>query len=296
MSSIASPTDVRPPATTSPADVDPRYAARYADLYTEHWWWRAREPLVLAEIRRMPLDHGSLSILDVGCGNGLFFDELSRFGTVWGVEVDRDIVDPRGPHYDRIFIGPFDSGYRPRTSFDLILMLDVLEHMDDPVGALRHGRRLLARGGRILITVPAFNALWTKHDELNRHRTRYNRRSFRDVARRAGLHVEHERYFFHWIAPAKLVLKALERFRDPDPAPPRVPGPFVNAALAALSRAEQRLIGPLGLPFGSSLLVRAGDATEAGRASPPDHARRDAGTSRSSPDPAPRSSRAPSRP
>lgn len=67
--------------------------------------------------------------------------------------------------------------------YSLILMLDVLEHLEDPVGALQHAVDLLTPEGTLLITVPAFMALWTNHDVLNHHLTRYTKRSFSNVAR-----------------------------------------------------------------------------------------------------------------
>ncbi|HEX6536148.1 MAG TPA: hypothetical protein VF041_16235, partial [Gemmatimonadaceae bacterium] len=82
------------------------------------------------------------------------------------------------------------------------------------------------------------------------------------LAARANLRVEYARYFFHWMYPAKLAQRAMERITHPAPRPPRVPAPWINRSLYALSVLEQRALGALPIPFGSSLLLvgrRVGD-------------------------------------
>ena len=234
--------------------MNPEYAAAYTDLYRRHWWWRAREAMLVREIERRSPANGWRAILDVGCGDGLFFDQLSRFGGVWGVESDDSLVSPDNPHRSRIHIGPF-STFRPRRQFGLILMLDVLEHLADAEAALLQANELLEPDGRLLITVPAFQVLWTRHDDLNRHVVRYTRESLDVVLGRAGLRMLSGRYFFHWLFPVKLGVRFLELLSKPDGAPAKVPPQVVNRLLLGITRLEQATIGRLGLPFGSSLLA-----------------------------------------
>jgi SAM-dependent methyltransferase len=233
----------------------PEYAAAYRNLYERHWWWRARELMLLDEIGRHQPATGWRRILDVGCGDGLFFDRLARFGDVWGVESDATLVPADSRHRARIHVGPFDAGFMPGRRFDLVLMLDVLEHLADPVGALRKAAGLLEPDGRILITVPAFQVLWTSHDDLNRHFVRYRRHTLTAVAEHARLRILSQRYFFHWLFPVKLGFRALERLGSRAHAPASVPGPLLNRLLLRLSRLEQATVGRLSLPFGSSLLA-----------------------------------------
>jgi len=238
--------------------MDAQYAVRYRELYERHWWWRARERLVLDVLRERRPARGWRTILDVGCGDGLFFDALAQLGgveLVEGVEPAEALVSRDGPHASRIHVVPFDAGFDPGRRYSLVLMLDVLEHLRNPIAALRHALALLESDGMLLATVPAFMALWTRHDELNHHYTRYDKRSFRGLADAAGLLVDDARYFFHWTALAKLGTRLFEGVVPGPPAPPRVPPRPVNAALFALSRFEQRLTRRVALPFGSSLLV-----------------------------------------
>lgn len=236
--------------------MDATYAVEYRRLYERHWWWRAREAYILEELRRLRPAAGWSRILDVGCGDALFFDALSRFGAVDGVEPDASLVSPDGPHRDRIHVGPFDTTYRPGHRYGLVVMLDVLEHMSEPLDALRHARLLLEPGGTLVVTVPAFLLLWTRHDALNRHFTRYTRRRLARLTGAAGLETASSRYFYHWLFPVKLAARLLEALLPPAaPAPPRMPAPWLNRLLYVLSRAEQRAFRAVPLPFGSSLIA-----------------------------------------
>jgi SAM-dependent methyltransferase len=239
----------------------PDYGERYRELYERHWWWRARERMILDTLRRKQPPGGWKKILDVGCGDGLFFEPLSQFGEVEGIEPAEALVSKTGAHRSRIHLGPFDENFQPGRQFSLILMLDVLEHLPNPGGALRHALALLAPGGKLLVTVPAFKLLWTNHDVINEHFTRYTRKTFRVLARQAGLRIESERYFFHWLFPFKLATRIAERATNLPPELPAVPPRWANSLLYALSRLEQETWGGLPVPFGSSLMVLGGKSS-----------------------------------
>lgn len=235
--------------------MDPRYGERYRGLYEKHWWWRARTRLIISRLRCLLPERGGNRILDIGCGDGLFFPELSQFGEVDGVEPFAELVSANNPYRGRIQICPFDDNFQPGKRYSLVLMLDVLEHLEDPVAALRHVIELLEPGGKFLATVPAFMALWTNHDVVNQHFIRYTKSSFRQVARQAGLRIQEERYLYHWTCPVKLGIGFIERLFHSEPKPAQVPTRTVNELLFWMSRLEQKTLTPLSLPFGSSLMV-----------------------------------------
>ena len=241
--------------------MDTQYGERYRELYERHWWWRAREQLILDTLRAQRPAGGWGNVLDVGCGDGLFFDAVAQLDgveLVEGVEPERALVSTNGRHTARIHVAPFDASFDQGRRYSLILMLDVLEHLADPAAALRHALTLLESDGVFLATVPAFMSLWTRHDDLNHHYTRYDKGSFGALADAAGLRIDEMRYFFHWTAAAKLVTRLVERLIPRELTVPSVPPEPVNSALYTLSRLEQRLVGPLPVPFGSSLLVVGG--------------------------------------
>ena len=235
--------------------MEPDYGRRYEELYKKHWWWRAREAILCDELRRMVTGSRPISILDVGCGNGLFFERLREFGDVEGIEPAGELVDPRSSNFVKITVAPFDASFKPGKKYDLILMLDVLEHLDAAEEALRHALSLLALDGKILVTVPSFCLLWTNHDRVNQHRTRYTKRSFALTAKAAGMEVLAKRYFFTWLFFAKLAVRLKESVVPMTPLIPRVPSPAINRFLYVFSLTEEKVIRNLHLPIGSSLLV-----------------------------------------
>ena len=235
--------------------MEAEYARQYRDLYTRHWWWRAREEAILEVLHRHMKSKGRLRILDVGCGDGLFFHRLAEFGDVEGVEPDAGIVDLQGPHRDRIQVVPFDTHFQAPVPYSLVLMLDVLEHVDNPSEALRHAHSLLAPGGALLITVPAFQSLWTNHDLINHHHLRYRRGTLNPLLQKAGFEILEERYWYQWTCPIKLAVRLWESFVHRPSAIERVPSRWVNQLLYRVSRIEQQTLGAIGTPFGTTLMV-----------------------------------------
>ncbi|HEV2386406.1 MAG TPA: class I SAM-dependent methyltransferase [Candidatus Acidoferrales bacterium] len=229
------------------------YSDAYAKLHRRHWWFQAREEVVLDALRRHRPAGGWAGILDVGCGDGLLFDRLEEFGRVEGVEPDAAVIGAR--HRDRIYATPFDERFQTGKQYSLILMLDVLEHLPDAHGALALAIKLLVPAGHLLVTVPAFPVLWTTHDDLNHHARRYTKASFRAAMNGAPLRILEERYLFQSLFPAKLAVRAAERlFRLPARVP-SIPPSWLNGAMRGYLRFEERVLRQARVPFGSSLLV-----------------------------------------
>jgi len=229
-----------------------QYAARYRELYTRHWWWRARERVILSTLRAFGRTWPT--VLDVGCGDGLFFDRLREFGDVEGIEPDASLVDPAGRWSSRIRVQPFDARFRPARAYSLITMFDVLEHLPDAANALRHASSLLEREGMLVATVPAFESLWTSHDDINHHVQRFTKATLQTLLVESGFDVVSMRYFYFWTCPLKLLIRLKERILRRPSAAAAVPPDTINRALLRLSVLEQETLGRLPMPFGSSLI------------------------------------------
>jgi 2-polyprenyl-3-methyl-5-hydroxy-6-metoxy-1,4-benzoquinol methylase len=236
--------------------MDSHYAAAYPELYRRHWWWRVREQILLHTLDSL-LAAGTRDrrILDVGCGAGLFFDALQAFGTVEGIESDPIALDNSGRWRGSIFEGELNASFRPVVPYDAILMLDILEHVPNPEQLVHDAKTLLKSHGWLVITVPAFNWLWTRHDDMNHHLRRYSSAQLRDVVEGAGLVVINSTYLFQALVVPKALVKLKERFLPGRPQVPRVPWNMLNLLLQRWFQAEHRFAG--WLPFGSSLMLVA---------------------------------------
>jgi 2-polyprenyl-3-methyl-5-hydroxy-6-metoxy-1,4-benzoquinol methylase len=235
--------------------MEAEYAAAYPMLYRQHWWWRARETILLDAIQRLTGLKRTVRILDVGCGAALFFDALERFGDVEGIESDALSVAQSGRWQHRIVTGELNDSYRPNRPFDVILLLDVLEHVHDPSRLLRRAGEILAPDGSILITVPAFKLLWTAHDEINHHLRRYRATELKHLIEVAGLTVIDARYIFQSLVIAKFLAKTKELIAGRRPSVPRIPPTPINRVLQWWYQLEHHAIGSL--PFGGSVLAVA---------------------------------------
>jgi SAM-dependent methyltransferase len=244
--------------------MDPRYGERYARLYRDHWWWRAREEYLTRLLDRLLGGADAGPAFDFGCGDGLFFPVLQRYSAEppRGFEPDASLLDPAGPWFDRISSGALGDDPAEHSRYGLIVALDVLEHLEDPRPAMAILRSRLRPGGWFVATVPAFAALWTAHDEVNHHYRRYRVRELEELVRASGLTIVESRYFFVWLAMVKGLVVLKERVMTPEVAPAEVPPAPVNAAALALTRLEQRMLGESHPPFGSSALVVARVANE----------------------------------
>jgi hypothetical protein len=137
-------------------------------------------------------------------------------------------------------------------------MLDMLEHVEDDEGLLRTGRRLLSEGGHILIAVPAFPSLWSKHDEILHHKRRYARSGLRRLVERAGFTVEHLTFFNCFLFPVAWVKRVAAHATGAGKADDlEIPSRLLNATLRKVFRIERRILPHTSLPIGLSLLCLA---------------------------------------
>ncbi len=224
----------------------------------QHWWYFGRRRIVEAMLARLAVQEAE--ILDMGCGGGGNLGMLARFGRVRGVEMDpgaRAVAESRqaclvvdGQLPDQI---PFGS-----EQFDLVTLLDVLEHVADDSGSVRRLAERLKPGGRIVVTVPAYMFLWRKQDDLNHHHRRYTRRHLRELFLGNGLQVEHVTHYnvllFPLIAGIILTNKLLRWEQAGDN---RIPPRLINRLLGWILAVEHKLVPFSQLPFGASILLVA---------------------------------------
>jgi SAM-dependent methyltransferase len=176
-----------------------------------HWWYRGRRTVLDGVIAGLELPKPA-RVLDAGCGSGRNMIELSSLGPVTGIELsETSVALARGREAGEIVSGSVLEMPFPDDSFDLAVSLDVIEHLEDDLTALRELRRTVAPGGALLVTVPAYQWLWSGHDEINHHHRRYTRRSLQRVAERAGWTQVRTTYFNSLLLPVAILLRVLDR-------------------------------------------------------------------------------------
>jgi ubiquinone/menaquinone biosynthesis C-methylase UbiE len=235
-----------------------------------HWWFAGRTWSLLNMLDRVVAPDGQQRVLDIGCGAGNMFHHLARYGSVVGVDNNpKPLAVARERGYDvRDGLAedlPFDD-----ESFDLVSLLDTVEHCDDDMAVLRECYRVCAPGGHLLVTVPAFMWLWSHNDELNAHRRRYTVKELEEKLARIGFRIQRMTYNNFFVFPMAASMILLRRragqevelgsphFDDEayqvemEPAPP-----LLNAILSGVTWTESQVLRWLNLPVGTSIICIA---------------------------------------
>jgi SAM-dependent methyltransferase len=230
---------------------------RMAEQDSKHWWFVARRRILSALIQREVRLPADARILEIGCGTGHNFQMLERFGHIDAIEIDegaRALASRRLGREVGTAPLPKLEGI-PDGSYHLIALLDVLEHIEEDEASLASIGRKLAPGGRILLTVPANQWMWSAHDAAHHHHRRYSKDRLAKVIASAGLRAQRISYFntllFPLAAAARIAGKLTGKKEGDDQMPP---GP-VNSLLGAIFGLERHLVGRIPLPAGVSLVA-----------------------------------------
>ena len=236
-----------------------------AETEDQHWWYVARRAVIGSVLDGLKLPR-TARILEVGSGTSGNLDMLARHGRVSAIEMDETArkisAEKTGSRFDiRPGVCPRDIPF-PDEKFDLICMFDVLEHIDEASQTLAALRERLAPGGRILVTVPAYQWMWSVHDEFVHHKRRYTRSALLKQANPAGLVAERMTYFNMFLFPLAASMRFVDSLLGRKSASCiGTPTPAVNAMFRAIFGSERHLLKSLNLPFGLSLMgvLRAAD-------------------------------------
>jgi len=232
---------------------------RMAEHDSTHWWYTARRDILHDYVARYAALPGDARILEIGCGTGHNLPMLQQFGKVDAIEIDdaaRAIASKR--------LGkPAGSAPLPdlpgveRGAYDMIAVLDVVEHIEDDVAALKAMKDCLKPGGKILIAVPAHQWMWSAHDVVNHHHRRYSKKTLAAAIRAAGLEPRKLGYFNSLLFPLAAAARIAGRIAgrdDSDDSPPAAP---VNKLFEAIFRTERHLVGRVPMTPGVSILTLA---------------------------------------
>lgn len=240
--------------------MDPRIYVRMRQIEDQHWWFSARRTIVSKVIASLPLPRPA-RILDAGCGTGGNLASLAAFGNVIGVEAEDAAIDmARSRGVASVYKGSLpDNMPAESAQCDLVVMTDVLEHIDADRESLITIKSLMKAGAHLLLTVPAFPFLWGLHDTQHHHKRRYVAATLRATITAAGLQVVHLSYFNTLLFPLVAAVRLIEKIRPPGNGTGdlELPGPLVNRTLEAIFASERHVLTRASLPFGVSLLAVA---------------------------------------
>ena len=207
-----------------------------ADI-ADHWYYRSKAKAMM----RLLDAYIPSKILDVGAGSGFFTRHLLAHTSAeeaWCV--DRSYVEDSDTinsdkliHYRRSI---------KLVDVDLVLFMDVLEHVNDDIELLTEYSDKVPRGSQFLISVPAFQFLWSGHDDFLDHKRRYTRHQLENVVASAGLTVKHSSYYFGIVFPIVTAIRLAQKWRrngdgTANSQLTRHP-PFINKTLATLCQCE----------------------------------------------------------
>jgi len=230
--------------------------------FEDHYWWFVGRQAVIRSLLNChlrPVPHRT--ILDVGCGSGATLKVLEEYGYTIGLDPYASAIElskKRG--LSRLVVGdatrlPYDD-----ETFDLVTALDVVEHINDDQGALREFHRVLAPDAQLLVTVPAYQWLWSQHDIALDHFRRYTAGMLRQRIEAAGFAIERLTYCISLLLPAAVAVRLKERLLKPKHGPQaaliELPGPLNRMCLATV-QLEASLLRYINLPAGVSVVCLA---------------------------------------
>jgi SAM-dependent methyltransferase len=237
-----------------------------------HAWFAGRTRAILkvldAELGPRRPDQ-ERRVLDIGSGAGNMAHHLAHYGRVIGIDYSPRPLPVAGARGLDVCQGAGDGLPFPADTFDLVALLDTVEHIPDEFGVFQECRRVLKPSGKLVVTVPAFMWLWSYNDEINAHQRRYTAPELRQKLEISGFDVRRVTYNNFFLFPVVAALRLLRSYQ-PELASPhltedeevyqvemeQIPEP-ANTILHVVGRLEAELLARMDLPFGVSVLCVA---------------------------------------
>lgn len=233
--------------------------ARMAEQESTYWWHLGRLRIIDTYLRKAIKHKKNCKILNVGCGTGGTITMLESFGQTDNVDISGEAIRymkqlgyKRLTKVDDIAL-PFKA-----KSYDIVSAFDVLEHIEKHVEALKEWKRVLKDDGAIVLTVPAYQWLWSDHDISLHHKRRYTIKRLTEAARQAGLEPTQKSYAITFSLPLvigfRFLNKVIGRKADAGTSYVKVPR-LVNKLFTNLLYAEALLHRVARLPVGTSVIM-----------------------------------------
>jgi len=230
------------------------YERFFWSVEDKHFWFKGRQDL----IKRF-IPNENIKILDVGCASGGNLKSLDPRHDLYGIDLSREAIKTakeRG--LKKVFVADAENFPFKNNEFDLIICSDLLEHVKDDQIVLNEIYRVLKKDGKAIIGVPAFNFLWTRFDEINRHYRRYTKKRFKSMIKNTNFKIKRFSYWNFSVFLPVFLIRYLRRngiFKT-ERYDIEIPNKFINTMLTKIIKFENLLITKgFKFPFGVSLIT-----------------------------------------
>jgi len=228
------------------------------DKENTHWWHISKKSIAESLVNKYKGDK-KIRILDVGCGSGFIIQTLQKHGNVWGVDIEKEAISIcKQKKILQVKLAKAEKLPFKSASFDMITILDVLEHVDDKK-ALKELQRVLSKKGKLVISVPAYQWMWSKWDEILHHKRRYTKKTLRELLEENGFKIIKISYLYSFLLlPAFITRKIKELFSyDKYSSDFLISNSLINNIFGSLAKLEKIVFFKIGVPFGLSVIAVA---------------------------------------
>ncbi len=240
--------------------MDNEFSQAYRDLEKHHWWFRARREILRSQITSANLPEAS-EVLEIGVGSGenlysLYPDHVRLTG-IEPFEDNARYANDRGEI--PVYTGTAEQWppeLRTRT-FDAICLFDVLEHIEDDSTALQSFITHLNPGGLLFLSVPAYQWMWGRQDEVSHHYRRYTYKMLSKRLQDAGFLIERSTYFNTLLFPAIVLQRMKQRLTRAEGSDFDQSYGKIEELFYRIFRTERQILRAFPMPFGVSLFTSA---------------------------------------
>jgi len=233
--------------------------------YSHHeqtYWWFVGRREIIKNILSQYLSRNNYNILDWGCGTGANFKILKKFGMVLGVDASKTAIkECKSKGINNVLLNNSMDNFKPIEPFDLFTSFDVLEHIQDDNRFLYGIHKFIKKDSFVLVTVPAYQFLWSSLDEVVGHKRRYNRSELISKFENNGFNVLKASYFNTILSPVFFLVRLFQKFHYKRNA--ELDGlvikvhPVINNILKRILMIESKLIQKYNFSFGTSIILLA---------------------------------------
>lgn len=241
--------------------MEDKFIEEMSDVEENNWWHEGRRRILCDTIELVLKNVKNPMILDVGCGTGGTSNAFLKLGNLIGTDFSfaaLKLASKKG--LENIFRSTLTDIPLKNNSFDVITAFDVIEHVKDDSTVLLELKRLIKYNGHLVITVPAFQFLWSEHDVALSHFRRYTISTLTKVLNDSGFEIVRISYFVSFIFPPYALYRILTRNSINKEKPKTVKRTFpksINNLFLKFILIENKLLKKIDLPFGISLICIA---------------------------------------